>query len=100
MIISWAARTTSRSTGKPRTWWRSSSKVAGAWPVAAQGVVRVHELAGAQRQAAAADAAGEAVAQPLELIDPLVEISTPLRGQARPVAPRSAHWRGAGPGFG
>jgi hypothetical protein len=60
-------------------------EVAGAWPVAAQGVVRVHELADAQRQAAAADAAGEAVAQPLELIDLLVEISAPVRGQARPV---------------
>src|SRR5690625_3927705 len=51
----------------------------------AQHVVGVGVGTGLQRQAAAADAAGEAVAQRREVLDPVRELITPLPGDARPV---------------
>jgi L-fuculose-phosphate aldolase len=74
-------------------------QIAGARLLAAQGVVRVHQLADAQRQAAAADAAGEPVAQPLQLADPLVQVGAPLRRQPGPV-PGGGSPAGGQPGQG
>ena len=51
----------------------------------AERVVRVGQLAVGQRQAAAADASGQAVPQVLERADPLVEVAAPGRGQPGPV---------------
>jgi len=55
-------------------------QVAGAGSLAAERVVRVDEVTGSQRQAAAADAAGEAVPEALQLADPFVEVGAPPLG--------------------
>jgi hypothetical protein len=60
-------------------------QVAGAGALAAERVVRVDELTVGQRQAATADAAGEAVPEVLQLADPVVEVGAPPRGQPCPV---------------
>src|SRR6185312_13654601 len=54
-------------------------------PVLAEAVVRVDEAAAVDREAAAADAAGEVVAQLLETPDAVVELLAPLRGELLPV---------------
>jgi histidine triad (HIT) family protein len=53
--------------------------------VAAEDVVGVRQLAVGYRQASAADAPGQAVAQVLQLADPLVEVAAPARGKPGPV---------------
>jgi hypothetical protein len=53
----------------------------------AQPVVAVAQQAAVQGEAAAADAVGEAVAQPDELVDARVELVAPRGGQAGPVLP-------------
>src|ERR1700744_671185 len=63
------------------------SQLAGAGPVIAEHVARVGQLAGADRQAAAADAAGQPVAQVLQLADAVVQVLPPGRRQPGPVAP-------------
>jgi hypothetical protein len=52
---------------------------------AAERVVGVSEQAGHERQAAAADAARQPVAQVLKLPDPVIEVLAPRRGKPRPV---------------
>src|SRR3954463_12842447 len=50
-------------------------------------VVRVDELAPLQRQASAADAAGELVAQPFHQGDAIIQPPAPVRGQPGPIGP-------------
>ena len=54
---------------------------------AGRAVLGVRDRAAVEREAAAADALGQADLQPLELGDPLVDARRPAARQARPVAP-------------
>src|ERR1700734_1231558 len=56
------------------------------WSLRAEHVIGIEQGACAQAQAAAADAVGEVVAQPLQMHDPIVEVGAPTGGQPRPVA--------------
>ena len=60
--------------------------VARARPEARGAVSRVREPAALERQAATADALGEAALEPFELADPLIDATAPAAREPRPVA--------------
>ena len=66
---------------------RVAQEVPGPGPATRSAVVPVEQGARAEREAAAADAGREVVAQPLELRDPRVDVAAPRPRQALPVAP-------------
>src|SRR5690242_15208365 len=66
---------------------RIPEPVTGAGATAGGAVARVGEPAAIERQAAAADALGEAGLEPFELGDPLVDPLRPGGREPRPVAP-------------
>ena len=72
----------------------SGEEAAGAWSFSGENAARVGEVAGAQGEAAAADALGEVVAQPLELVDSVVEPGPPAGGQVSPVFAGGVRSRG------
>jgi hypothetical protein len=84
------------SVGSPRAPWASRSgatygsfgsreKTPGSWSFLGENVPRVGQMARSQRKTAATDALGQVVAEPLELIDSIIELVLPDGRQGGPV---------------